>query len=167
MKSADKSAFETILLVAVILALVLLPVAAKAESHRMHSPPPFSEFDKDSDGFVSEEEFNTTRAARMAAMAEAGRPMKGAATAPSFADLDTDGDGRLSETELIAGQQAHMKAMHAQHSDHEGCKGGCKGRCRGKEMKMPAFADIDSDSDGCISPEEFAAHQASHHGHTN
>ena len=103
MKSPEKSAFESILIVAVVLAIVLLPIAAKAESHGMHGPPPFSEFDKDGDGFVSEEEFNTARAARMAAMAEDGRPMKGAATAPAFSDLDTDGDGRLSEAELIAG----------------------------------------------------------------
>jgi hypothetical protein len=32
-------------------------------------------------------------------------------------------------------------------------------------MKMPAFTDIDSDGDGCISPGEFAEHQASHHRH--
>jgi hypothetical protein len=31
-------------------------------------------------------------------------------------------------------------------------------------MKMPTFADIDTSGDGCISPEEFAEHQASHHG---
>ena len=155
MKSPDKSAFETILVVAVTLAIILLPVAAKAESHRKHSPPPFSEFDQDGDGYVSEDEFNSTRAARMAAMAEAGRPMKGAATAPVFSDLDTDGDGRLSEAELIAGQQAHMKAMRAQHAGHEEGKG--------KGMKMPTFADLDTSGDGCISPEEFAEHQASHH----
>jgi hypothetical protein len=68
MKSPEKSAFETILIVAVALALVLLPLAAKAESHGKHKPPPFTEFDHDGDGFVSEDEFNSTRAARMAAM---------------------------------------------------------------------------------------------------
>jgi len=120
MKSPEKSAFETILIVAVVLAIVLLPMAVKAESEHKHSPPPFSEFDQDGDGFVSEEEFNSTRAARMAAMAEAGRPMRGAATAPAFSDLDTDGDGRLSEAELIAGQKAHRKAMREQHKGHDG-----------------------------------------------
>ena len=52
MKSPEKSAFETILIVAVVLAIVLLPLAAKAESHGEHSPPPFTEFDQDGDGFT-------------------------------------------------------------------------------------------------------------------
>lgn len=154
MKSPEKSAFETILIVAVVLAIVLLPMAAKAESHGRHGPPPFSEFDHDGDGFVSEEEFNSTRAARMAAMAEAGRPMKGAATAPAFSDLDTDGDGRLSEAELIAGQKAHRKAVREQHKGHDG---------DGMGRKMPTFADLDLNGDGCIDAGEFATHQASHH----
>ena len=154
MKSPEKSAFETILIVAVVLAIVLLPVAAKAESHGRHGPPPFSEFDQDGDGFVSEEEFNSTRAARMAAMAEAGRPMKGAATAPAFSDLDTDGDGRLSEAELIAGQKAHRKAMREEHKGHDS---------DGMGKNMPTFGDLDLNGDGCIDAEEFATHQASHH----
>ena len=154
MKSSEKSVFETILIVAVVLAVVMLPIAAKAESHGMHGPPPFSEFDQDGDGFVSEEEFNSTRNARMAAMAEAGRPMKGAATAPAFSDLDTDGDGRLSEAELIAGQKAHRKAMRAQHKSHDS---------DGMSKKMPTFGDLDLNGDGCIDAEEFAKHQASHH----
>ena len=41
MKSPDKAAFETILILAVTLAIILLPVAAKAESEHKHSPPRF------------------------------------------------------------------------------------------------------------------------------
>ena len=117
MKSPDKSAFETILVVAVTLAIILLPVAAKAELHRKHSPPPFSEFDQDGDGYVSEDEFNSTRAARMAAMAEAGRPMKGAATAPVFSDLDTDGDGCISPEEFAEHQASHHHQRHGQANE--------------------------------------------------
>jgi hypothetical protein len=157
MKSSEKSVFETILITAVVLAIALMPLAAKAESHGKHSPPPFTEFDQDGDGFVSEDEFNTKRAACMAAMAEAGKPMKGAATAPAFSDLDTDGDGQLNEAELVAGQKAHMKAMRGQHAGHDGAKG------MGKGMNMPTFADLDTNGDGCINAEEFAEHQASHH----
>jgi hypothetical protein len=150
MKSPDQAAFKAILIVTMIIAIAMLPFVAKAESHETHSPPPFSDFDSDGDGFVSEEEFTATRTARMAAMAEAGKPMKGAATAPAFSDLDTDGDGVLSEAELTAGQKAHMKAMREQH--------------QGQGMKMPTFADLDLDGDGCINPEEFATHQAERHG---
>jgi hypothetical protein len=159
MKSPTKSVFETILIVAVVLAFALMPLVTKAESHQKHSPPPLSEFDKDGDGFISEDEFNSTRAARMAAKAEAGKPLKGAATAPSFSDLDTDGDGQLSEAELIAGQQAHRKAMRAEHS------GSGQGKGMGKGKGMPSFADLDTNGDGCISAEEFATHQATHHHH--
>jgi hypothetical protein len=95
-------------------------------------------------------------------MAEAGKPMKGAATAPAFGDLDTDGDGKLSEAELTAGHEAHMKAMRARHAE-SGQAGGEKGMGKGQGMKMPSFGDIDTDGDGCISPEEFAEHQATHH----
>jgi len=114
MKTPDQAAFKAILIVSIIIALAMLPFAARAEATAKHSPPPFTEFDKDTDGFVSEEEFNSTRAERHAEMAKAGKPMKGMATAPAFSDLDTDGDGRLNEAELTAGQQAHMKAMHGQ-----------------------------------------------------
>jgi len=86
--------------------------------------------------------------------------MKGAATAPSFSDIDTDGDGKLTEAELTAAQHAHMKAMHDMNQGqgkHEGMK-------HGKGMKMPTFADLDLDGDGCIGPEEFTKHQAERHG---
>jgi Ca2+-binding EF-hand superfamily protein len=149
MKSPDQAAFKAILIITVIIAIAMLPFVAKAESQQRHSPPAFSDIDTDGDGFVSEEEFNSFRAARMAAKAEAGKPMKGAATAPAFGDLDSDGDGLLSEDELTAGHKAHRKAMHEQH---------------GKGMKMPTFGDLDLDGDGCINAEEFAKHQAEHHG---
>jgi hypothetical protein len=63
----------------------------------------------------------------------------------------------VSEAELTAAQQAHMKAMRAEH--------GGAGKGMGKGKNMPTFADIDTDADGCISAEEFAAHQATHHRH--
>ncbi len=163
MKSPDQAAFKVILIVSMIIAVAMLPFVAKADTPMRKGPPPFSEFDANGDGFVSEDEFNTTKAARMKAMAEAGRPMKGAATAPTFSDLDTDGDGRVSEDELIVGQKAHRKAMHAQRGKGDG-KGMHKGQQHGKGMKMPTFGDLDLDGDGCINAEEFAKHQAERHG---
>lgn len=166
MKSADQTAFKTILIISVIIAIAMLPFVAKAQEPPRHGPPTFAEFDQDGDGLVSEDEFNAMRAARHARMAEAGKPMKGMATAPAFADLDTDGDGYLNEAELIAGQQAHRKAMHALQQGHEGC--GCghcgKGMQHGKGFRMPTFADLDLNGDGCIDAEEFAKHQAEMHG---
>jgi len=153
MKSPDQAAFKTILVITMIIAIAMLPFVAKADSHQHHKPPAFTDFDADGDGFVSEEEFTSFRSARMAAMAEAGKPMKGAATAPSFGDLDSDGDGMLNEAELTAGQHAHQKTMREQR-DHRG----------GKGRKMPTFGDLDLDGDGCINAEEFTKHQAERHG---
>ena len=157
MKSPEKTVFETILAIAVLFALVLLPLAAKAEPGGRHQPPAFSEFDQDGDSFVSEAEFDAFHTARHEAMAKEGRPMKGMATAPSFSDVDVDGDGKLTEAELTAAHQAHMKAMREAHGgqgEHHGMH---------KGMKLPTFEDIDLDDNGCISPEEFAKHHAEMH----
>jgi len=161
MKSPEKTVFETILAIAVLFALALLPLAVRAESHMPHQPPAFSDFDQDGDGFVSPDEFNAARAARHEAMAKEGHPMKGMASAPSFEDIDSNGDGKLSEAELTAAQQAHMKAMHEAHAGMAGGMGMQHGAHKG--MKMPTFADIDLDGDGCISPEEFDKHHAEMH----
>jgi len=158
MKSTEKTVFETILAIAVLFALALLPLAVKAESQMRHHPPPFSEFDTNGDGFVSEDEFNAFRAARHEAMAKEGRPMKGMASAPAFSDIDTDGDGKLTEAELTAAHEAHVKAMHEAHGETG------KHHCMHEGMKPPTFEDIDLDGNGCISPDEFAKHQAEMHG---
>lgn len=161
MKSPDQAAFKAILIVTMIIAVAMLPFVARADSGQYKGPPEFSEIDVDGDGFVSEEEFMAFRAARMAARAEAGGKMKGAATAPTFSDIDSDGDGMLNEAELTAAHKAHRSAMKAQHGKgmHEG-----QGKQHGKGMKMPTFGDLDLDGDGCINAEEFAKHQAERHG---
>lgn len=127
MRSQSKFVFEAILILAVVIALAVIPRAASAEQHKMHGPPPFAEFDKDGDGFVNEEEFTTTRGEHMAARAKAGGKMRGAATAPAFADVDTDGDGKLNEAELTAAHETHHAAMRK----HDG---GCKGKRKGKKQ---------------------------------
>ena len=114
------------------------------EEHR-HNPPPFSDFDMDKNGFVSESEFDLIRAQRMAARAAEGRKLHCAATAPAFSNLDKDGDGQLSEEELTAGQQAHRAE----------CRAMGQGAGRGDRGDPPAFSDFDSDGDGVINETEF------------
>ena len=136
-----------------VLAGSVVSVGAQAEEKPGHGPMPFSVFDMDENGFVSEAEFNSVREQHMAARASEGKKMRCAASAPAFADLDTDGDGQLSPDELTAGQKAHMgkcKAM-GQGAGHG------KGEGHGKGMKgeMPAFSDFDLDGDGVIIETEF------------
>lgn len=137
-----------------------MAINTQAGQGSQHGPPPFSDFDLDDSGFVSEDEFNQVRGERMAAKAAEGKQMRGAATAPAFADLDTDGDGQLNAAELTAGQKAHMEKVHAKgkgqgHGNGHGSgkgHGGGKGAMKGN---MPTFSDFDLDGDGTIVESEF------------
>jgi Ca2+-binding EF-hand superfamily protein len=130
-----------------ILAGSVVSISAQAEGKPGHGPAPFSVFDMDENGFVSEAEFYSVREQRMAARASEGKKMRCAASAPAFADLDTDGDGQLSPEELTAGQNAHMDECKA--------KGQGAGHGKGMKGKMPAFSDFDLDGDGVIIETEF------------
>ena len=130
-----------------------LAINAQAGQDSHGGPPPFSEFDLDGNGFVSEEEFNTVRGQHMAAKAAEGKQMKGAATAPAFADIDKDGDGQLGPEELSAAQKAHMAERHG-HGKNKGQGSGC-GKGEGMKQNMPAFSDFDLDGNGVIVEDEF------------
>ena len=66
---------------------------------------------------------------------------------PSFSDFDLDGNGVMTEQEFNEGHALRMAKLAEE----------------GRQMKnvanAPGFAGIDSNSDGEISKEEFAAHQ--------
>ncbi len=82
MKSPSRQVFEWILVAGTALAIVALPVMARADTHRP-TPPEFADFDADGDGAVTEDEFNAFRAQRHAAMAAEGRPMRGTLPIPA------------------------------------------------------------------------------------
>lgn len=65
-----------------------------------------------------------------------------------FSRFDDNGDGFLSKQEYYEGRSKHMAERAA---------AGGKMRHAGN---MPTFEDIDTDSDGSISPAEFDAHHA-------
>ncbi len=137
-------------LLAVVTGFFALHSAMAGEGSKA-GPAPFSVFDMDGNGSISEAEFYSVREQRMAAKASEGKKMRCAADAPSFTDLDTDDDGQLSPDELTAGQNAHMAKCQAmgQGAGHE------EGHGAGMKGNMPAFSDFDLDADGVIVESEF------------
>ncbi|MES9814116.1 MAG: EF-hand domain-containing protein [Candidatus Thiodiazotropha sp.] len=107
-------------------------------------PIPFSVFDRDGNGFISQQEFTTTHAERRALRAQRSYPM-GRMANPVFQNFDSNDDGRISEKELLAGQHANrlMKG-----SSGMGMKG-----MRGRDM--PMFSDFDMNGDGVLKQDEF------------
>lgn len=89
--------------------IVTVPSLQAADTMPLRGPLPFSTYDGNGDGSISETEFDAVRAERMQQRAEEGRPMRGAANAPSFSDFDADGDGKITPAELQAGQAERMQ----------------------------------------------------------
>ena len=125
--------------------------AAQPEAVPSRGPIPFSAYDANSDGAISEEEFAAARSERMASRAAEGRPMRGAANAPTFSDLDANGDGVLAPDELTAGQQAHAEKRRGGGMG----RGPGAGQGKGAGKNRPSFDDFDLDGDGTISENEF------------
>ena len=135
----------------IAVASVISPLSVQSEELPARGPIPFSAFDTDGSGFITQEEFDTVRAQRMAEKAADGRAMRGAADAPSFSDFDKNADGQLSPDELAAGQQAQMeKRRNMGYGMGQG-----QGSGMNKGMNMPAFSDCDLNGDGKILEEEF------------
>lgn len=143
----SKRCIVTVLLSVFLLCILAVPAQAEETKEKGHGPAPFSDFDMDENGFISEEEFYSVREQRMAARAAEGKKMRCAASAPSFSDLDADGDGQLNREELETGQKAH----HAKCQKH----GQAHGHDEGMKRNMPAFSDFDLDGDGVISESEL------------
>ena len=130
--------------------------------------PTFADFDQNGDGRMTPEEFQAGRQARMQ-----GRPGMGAGPGagpgggmgggpgmgmgmgrnmPVFAEFDLNGDGTLTETEFYEARAKRMAERAAQ---------GYPMRNAGKALP---FSAIDTDGNGQVTPDEFAAGQAAHRG---
>lgn len=124
-------------------ASLLVPVSSIGAEIPARGPVPFATYDMDSNGLVSEAEFDAIHAERMATKAAEGRPMRGAGSTPCFSRFDANGDGQLTSEELAAGQQARMEKRH--------------GTGKGMQRNRPTYADFDLDGDGKIPEQEFYA----------
>jgi Ca2+-binding EF-hand superfamily protein len=109
-------------------------------------PIPFSVFDSDNSGFISQQEFVSTHAKRRALRAQLGYPM-GRVVDPLFRTFDSNDDGKLTEKELLAGQNKH-RLMN-------GAGAGRGGRMGMGGRNMPAFSEFDMNGDGVLKQDEF------------
>ena len=124
-----KNAVPIGLIIAV--ASISSPIGAQSVDTPARGPIPFAALDKNGNGFVSENEFNTVRGQRMAARAAEGRPMRGVASAPSFSSFDTNSDGQLTQSELISGQKVQMEKRRGMGSGYGPGMGPGQGRGMG------------------------------------
>ena len=102
----------------------------------------FSHHDENSDGFLSEEEFDDSRLSKR----------------NTFFELDTDGDSVISKQELQDFTAASFSAMDKD----------ADGLVNKEEMKQylkeQMFKRLDTNQDGSISKEEFESAKAWQHG---
>ena len=127
-----------------ILTLTASPLIVQAQGMS------FIDFDADKNGIVSEQEFNTAKAERIAAMAKEDRQMHGLANAPSFNSLDTNLDGQLTTDEMQQMQQGRKNKGQG--------RGLGKGQGKGKRMgrpPQPVFADFDANTDNSLTEQEY------------
>lgn len=96
-----------------LVTLALFGAGVMAASPQMPPPGagpfPYSDYDGNSDGRVSPDEFYAARDARMASRAAGGRMMRNQGNMPAFETFDTNGDGFLSQDEMAAGHAARMQ----------------------------------------------------------
>jgi hypothetical protein len=122
--------------------------------------PTFEEYDLNNDGKITQSELEEARAKRMSDKAKEGKMLRNAGNAPAFSEMDKNNDGSLTREEFQLHQTEQMKKWNKANCPSN-CFGMGKGQGQGKGMMQnaPTFAEIDTNKDGMISQEEFAAHQ--------
>jgi len=130
------------------------PTLAQSGNGVIGAPLPFSTYDKDANGTVSEQEFDSVQAQQAGDRAAAGAPMGGTANTPTFATFDRDGDGRIAPTEFDTVQPP--RTAGGPGTMGSGVKMGLSdGAGAGMKGSYPSFADLDENHDGSIAPSEF------------
>lgn len=125
----------------------------------MKNMPTFEEYDLNNDGKITQNELEEARAKRMSEKAKEGKMLRNAGNAPAFSQMDKNNDGSLNREEFQQHQSEQMKKWNKGNCP-ENCIGmGKGGQGKGMMKNMPTFGEIDTNKDGMISQEEFAAHQ--------
>lgn len=72
-------------------------------------PLGFEAYDKNKDNVITQEEFDSVKAERMNAKAEAGLPMRNATNSPDFSFFDANKDDKITKEEFQKGQLERMQ----------------------------------------------------------
>jgi len=83
-------------------------------NRKMNKPPQavFTDFDKNKDNNLTEQEFYDARDKRIAERVKEGRKMRGLANAPAFADIDSNHDGLVNAQEFASFRAKHQRKSH-------------------------------------------------------
>ncbi len=106
-------------------------------------PIPFTVYDQNGNGSISQQEFNSAHSQRQAQKKAAG--MTAHKNPPSFKEFDLNHDGQLTKEELHAGQRTKMQQHHAQIRQQK----------NKRPPNKPSFSEFDLNGDGYILKEEF------------
>ncbi len=122
-----------------------------------HAPsaPSFTSFDTDGDGQLSQVELSAGQQAQMQKRSQAMGPGMGQGAGmgrnmPRFIEFDLNNDGALVEDEFIEARGRRISERARQGYLMRGLS------------SAPAFSAIDQNSDGIVTPEEFALAQSLH-----
>lgn len=83
-------------------------------SGMQRNQPSFTDFDANSDNYITKQEFYDARNKRIAERAKQGYAMRGLAKAPSFENVDSNNDGKVSQDEFMVQQNKHMQSRPGQ-----------------------------------------------------
>ncbi len=140
-----------VMLSACIITTLFCVQSLQAEPLPQQGPIPFNSYDINSNGSISQDEFNTIRGLRMENKAALGFPVRSMASEPNFNQFDTNKDGQLNPDELARGQQSQRQKMQGQRMGMRQGQSGVMNRGR----NMPKFAEFDGNNNGYISEQEL------------
>ena len=104
---------------ATLLALALAPVPAADPDMPARGPAPFSSFDTDGNGQVSQEEFNRAHSERLQQRTQSEKPYRYTGNAPAFGDIDSNADVGLSREEIETHQQRQRETHQQQYQQRQ------------------------------------------------
>jgi Ca2+-binding EF-hand superfamily protein len=123
-------------------------------------PLPFTAFDLDGNGAISQQEFDNIHAERWQTPNPGGYSARPIDDPPRFDEFDQNGDGSLSPQELMQGQRERRAQRQPAPGQGRGMGRGMGPRGMGnmgpgRGDQMPSFSDFDLNGDGLLHQQEF------------